>query len=165
MGEEYAASTPFLYFADHEDEEMAKLVAEGRKREFADFGFDGDEIPNPEDPSSFTNSKLNWEEVHQGVHEEMFQWVRSLIHIRRRSNCLNDGDRGHLHVTYSDEKSWLRMDRKLVSVACNLGPDPVQFKFAENYRLVIASSSGATFSPAALTLPSNCFAIVSAEPE
>ena len=50
MGEEFAASTPFLYFADHEDPEMAKLVAEGRKREFADFGFDGDAIPNPEDP-------------------------------------------------------------------------------------------------------------------
>ncbi len=165
MGEEYAASTPFLYFADHEDEAMAKLVAEGRKREFADFGFDGEEIPNPEDPSSFTHSKLNWDEVHQGVHGEMFQWVRSLIHIRRRSNCLNDGDRGHLRVSYSDEKSWLRMDRKLVSVACNLGPDPIQFNFGPDCRLVLASSDGTTFSGTTLTLPSNSFAIVSSEPE
>ncbi len=47
MGEEYAASTPFLYFADHDDPDMAKLVAEGRKREFAAFGFDGDRDPQP----------------------------------------------------------------------------------------------------------------------
>ena len=165
MGEEYAASTPFMYFADHEDEEMAKLVAEGRKREFADFGFDGDEIPNPEDPSSFSSSKLNWDEVHHGVHEEMFQWVRALIHIRRKSNCLNDGDRGHLHVTYSDERRWLRMDRRLVSAACNLGTDPVQFKFAPEYRLVIASTDSSTFNGGTLTLPPNSFAIVSSEPE
>ena len=31
MGEEFAASTPFQYFADHEDEEMRRLVAEGRR--------------------------------------------------------------------------------------------------------------------------------------
>src|SRR5262249_4723853 len=37
MGEEFAASTPFLYFADHEEPEMAKLVSEGRRREFAAF--------------------------------------------------------------------------------------------------------------------------------
>ncbi len=33
MGEEWATSAPFLYFADHEEEEMRQSVAEGRKRE------------------------------------------------------------------------------------------------------------------------------------
>ena len=48
MGEEWATSSPFLYFADHEDKEMRRLVAEGRKKEFAAFGF-GEDIPDPED--------------------------------------------------------------------------------------------------------------------
>src|SRR5258708_24633046 len=47
MGEEWATSAPFLYFADHEDEEMRRLVAEGRKREFAAFNFDGCELAFP----------------------------------------------------------------------------------------------------------------------
>ncbi len=165
MGEEYAASTPFLYFADHDDPEMAKLVAEGRKREFADFGFDEAEIPNPEDPSTFTKSKLNWEEVTQGVHAEMHDYVRALIKIRRSSSSLNDGDRGHLKVSFNEEKRWLRMDRRQVTTLINLGPNPVQCKPLEDQRLLLTSTPGATFSPTCLTLPSNGFAILSAEEE
>ena len=39
QGEEWAASSPFQYFADHEDKAMARLVSEGRKRESAAFGW------------------------------------------------------------------------------------------------------------------------------
>ena len=165
MGEEYAASTPFLYFADHQDEEMAKLVAEGRKREFADFGFDGAEIPNPEDLSTFTNSKLNWDEVTQGVHAEMHDYVKALIRIRRTSLSLSDGDRGHVKVTFDEDKCWLRMDRRLVSVCLNLGPNPVQFRPQPDQRLILTSVCGTTFTPTCLTLPANGLAILSSEDE
>ena len=165
MGEEYAASTPFMYFADHEDEAMAKLVAEGRKSEFAAFGFDGDEVPNPEDLETFTKSKMNWEEVTEGKHAEMLEWVRSLIHLRRHSPSLNDGDRGHLKVTYSEEKRWLRMDRHHVSVLFNLGPDTMQFTMGPEHRMVLASDTSATFAHRCVTVPSESLAILSAEPE
>ena len=46
QGEEWACSSPFQYFADHEPE-MARLVSEGRKKEFAAFGWDPDSIPDP----------------------------------------------------------------------------------------------------------------------
>src|SRR5262249_42030338 len=36
MGQEWAASTPFLYFTDH-DEDLGKIVTEGRRREFRHF--------------------------------------------------------------------------------------------------------------------------------
>ena len=137
MGEEYAASTPFLYFADHEDEAMAKLVSEGRRREFADFGFDADEIPNPEDPTSFTKSKLDWSEVEQGIHAEMHAYVRSLVRIRRRSVCLNDGDRRHMKVTFSDEQRWFRMDRGQVTVIANLGDEAVEATVSPDHRLLL----------------------------
>ena len=166
MGEEYAASTPFLYFADHEDPEMAKLVAEGRKREFADFGFNSDEIPNPEDPEVFTKSKLNWAEVHEGVHEDMFQWVRKLIAVRRNSISLNDGDRGHARITYSDEKRTLQMDRGAVSVLINLGDTIAPFKVNEDRRLLLTLEEAATtVEGERVTLAPNGFAIFSAEGE
>jgi maltooligosyltrehalose trehalohydrolase len=66
MGEEFAASSPFLYFADHEDEEMRRLVSEGRKKDFALFF--GDEVPDPEDTETCARSKLQWQEIGEGAH-------------------------------------------------------------------------------------------------
>ncbi len=165
MGEEYAASTPFLYFADHEDPEMAKLVREGRKKEFAAFGFDGDEIPNPEDPSSFLNSKLNWDELTEGEHAEMHDYVKALIHLRRNSPCLNDGDRGHLRVSFSEEKRWLRMDRRKVTTILNLGAEPAIFPIGKDHRLALASNPAATLADGQVTVPPESTAILSCEPQ
>jgi maltooligosyltrehalose trehalohydrolase len=166
QGEEYAASTPFLYFADHEDPEMAKLVSEGRKKEFAAFGWDETQIPNPEDMDTFTKSKLNWAEADQGLHKDMFEWTSRLIHIRRNSISLNDGDRGHIKVTFDEDNRWLRMDRNLVSVFANLGSGPCLFKVGKEYELLLASIGEYTHvEDGHLTLPPDGFAIVSAEKE
>ena len=137
MGEEFAASTPFLYFANHEDPEMMKRVTEGRKREFAAFGFGGDEIPDPEQISSFQDSKLQWSEVHEGLHAEMLAWTKDLIHLRRSTLALNDGDLGHLKVEFDREQRWLAMQRGPVRVLVNLGGHSVDFaaKPGEQLRL------------------------------
>ena len=66
MGEEFARSTPFLYFADHEDEEMRRLVAEGRKRDFAAFGWDQSQIPDPENPETFERLEAELERGARG---------------------------------------------------------------------------------------------------
>jgi maltooligosyltrehalose trehalohydrolase len=166
QGEEFAASTPFLYFAAHEDEEMAKQVAEGRKREFAAFGWDELQIPNPEEFSTFENSKLKWAESGEGMHADMFEWTSRLIHIRRNSISLNDGDRGHVKVKCNEDARWLRMDRNLVSVFANLGPGPAQFKVGDDYELLLASVPEFThLEDGLVTVPPDGFAIVSAEKE
>jgi len=41
QGEEWGARTPFLYFTDHENAELGRLVAEGRSREFSSFEWQG----------------------------------------------------------------------------------------------------------------------------
>jgi len=48
QGEEWAATSPFQYFANHEDPEMARAVSEGRKHEFEAFGWKPESIPDPE---------------------------------------------------------------------------------------------------------------------
>jgi maltooligosyltrehalose trehalohydrolase len=58
MGEEWGASTPFQYFTCHGDEELGRAVTEGRRREFADFGFDATDVPDPQDAATFERSKL-----------------------------------------------------------------------------------------------------------
>lgn len=67
MGQEWAASTPFLFFSDHHDE-LGRLVSEGRRREFAGFPEFADQkqrarIPDPQAASTFERSKLPWEEA------------------------------------------------------------------------------------------------------
>lgn len=165
QGEEYAASTPFLYFADHEDEEMARAVAAGRKKEFAAFGWDAAQIPNPEDLSTFENSRLNWNEVHTGKHAEMLAWTKSLIQLRRNSHALNDGDLGHLKVSFDEERRWLRMDRGKVSVFANLGSADVEFQVKRGFWLALASNHAATrLEGERLMVPARGFVVLSTEP-
>jgi maltooligosyltrehalose trehalohydrolase len=162
MGEEYAASTPFLYFADHEDPEMAKAVSAGRKKEFADFGFDQAEIPDPEDRSTFENSKLVWDEVHTGSHQEMFQWYKKLIHLRRHSPYLNDGDLDHTSVEADGEHRTLCMRRGLLSVLVNLGELPAEFS-QPDASLLLGSTDFVACAEGLVRLPPRSMAIVSTE--
>jgi maltooligosyltrehalose trehalohydrolase len=165
QGEEYAASTPFLYFADHEDAEMAKAVSEGRKKDFAAFGFADKEVPDPEARETFDRSKLDWGEIDQGGHKEMLQWYRSLIHLRRRSISLNDGDMGHTKIRYSEEKRWLAMDRGGVQVLVNLGHEDANFDLPEGFRVALVSREGLNSNAGAIVLPPNTLMILSEEPE
>jgi maltooligosyltrehalose trehalohydrolase len=165
QGEEFAASTPFLYFADHEDAEMATAVSEGRKKAFAAFGFGELEVPDPEARETFERSKLNWGEIDQGDHVEMLQWFRRLIHLRRTSVSLNDGDMGHMSVQCDEAKRWLVMDRGKVRVACNLGHEAANFDVPEGFRVRLASRDGLGATEGKIQLPSNTLAVLSREPE
>jgi maltooligosyltrehalose trehalohydrolase len=163
QGEEYAASTPFQYFADHDDPEMAKAVSEGRKREFAAFGWNPEQIPDPEKRETFERSKLNWDEVQESEHAEMLAWTRSLIHFRRGSVSLNDGDPGHVNTVFDEEKRWLVMDRGAVKVLWNLGTDPVELKNPEKLTLRLSSHDGITVTDDTVTLPPDSLAVLSGE--
>lgn len=162
QGEEFAASTPFLYFANHEDPEMARLVAEGRKREFAAFGWDEAQLSNPEDYETFQRSQLNWADLNQAKHAEMLDWTKRLIHLRRNSISLNDGDRGHVKVSFSDERHWLRMDRGQVNIFANLGDAPASFEADADQHIVLASDN-ATLAEGMVVVPANSIAILSSE--
>ena len=165
QGEEYAAATPFLYFADHEDPEMARAVSAGRKREFRAFGFAEQEIPDPEVRATFERSRLNWEEVGEGGHAEMLDWYRRLIHLRRRSAALNDGDLGHTSVRFDEEKRWLAMDRGEVRVVLNLGEGPASFEVPEGFRVTLASQDGMSIVAGKISLPPDTLAVLSSEGE
>ena len=165
QGEEFAASTPFLYFADHEDPEMAKMVSEGRKKEFSAFGYGESEVADPEDVETFKRSKLDWRESETGNHAEMHAWVRKLIWLRRHSQSLNDGDKGHVGVQSDEKKKWLVMDRGLVRVICNLGGEDASFEVPEGYELAACSMDGIKAAGGMVTMPPDGFAVLSGERE
>jgi maltooligosyltrehalose trehalohydrolase len=165
QGDEFAASTPFLYFADHEDPEMARAVSAGRRREFAAFGFAEQEIPDPKARETFERSRLNWDEVHEGAHSEMLDWYRQLIHLRRKSPSLNDGDIAHVSVAFDEAKRWLLMDRGNARVLLNLGPEAAGFDVPEGMGIALASRHGLTALDSRISLPPDTLAVLSREAE
>jgi maltooligosyltrehalose trehalohydrolase len=91
QGEEWGATSPFLYFTDHEDPDLGRAVREGRRREFAGFGWAPDDIPDPQDPETFARSKLDWSEIDDPLHADVLEWHRALIRLRREIPAISDG--------------------------------------------------------------------------
>ena len=125
MGEEWASSSPFQFFSSHPEPELARATAEGRKREFAEHGWDADEIPDPQDPATFLRSKLDWDEVGTGDHARLLAFYRNLIALRRDESDLADPWLDHLGVDYDEDRRWFVMHRGALSIVCNLGEQPV----------------------------------------
>jgi maltooligosyltrehalose trehalohydrolase len=88
MGEEFAASTPFLFFCDFEGE-LADAVRQGRRAEFQRFAAFTDEaararIPDPNAQATFARSKLRWSERETSPHRERLALVQNLLALRHR---------------------------------------------------------------------------------
>lgn len=160
MGEEFAASTPFLYFADHEEDEMRRRVAEGRKRDFKAFGWEEAAVPDPESPETYERSKLDWAEMHRGKHAEMLAWVKELIHLRRTTADLNDGDLGHLHVEGREEDKLLTMRRGSIRVLANLGQTLWTTDLRERESLRLASRDEVRPAEGKIGMPAMSFAVL-----
>ncbi|WP_128546350.1 malto-oligosyltrehalose trehalohydrolase [Larkinella soli] len=87
MGEEYADESPFFYFVSHSEEALIEAVREGRKAEFAAFGF-SEPPPDAFDPATFERSKLQWEKRTEGKHALIRQWHKTLLQLRRTEPAL-----------------------------------------------------------------------------
>ena len=126
MGEEWGSSSPFQFFSSHLEPELARATAEGRKREFAEHGWDADEIPDPQDPQTFQRSKLNWAEVSTGDHGRLRHIYQQLIALRTNEPDMADAWLDHLRVDFDEDQRWVVMRRGALSIACNLGTDTVE---------------------------------------
>jgi maltooligosyltrehalose trehalohydrolase len=87
MGQEWAASSPFLYFTDHEPA-LGRLVTEGRRHEFAAFNAFSDpvtraHIPDPQASATFERSRLDWTERQHEPHASTLRLYRRLLELRR----------------------------------------------------------------------------------
>jgi maltooligosyltrehalose trehalohydrolase len=89
MGEEYGEETPFYFFSDYRQPETTAGLIEGRKQQFALFGFDG-EVRDPQDEHLFLESKLQWARRKEGKHAALLRWHRDLIRLRRAHPLLRD---------------------------------------------------------------------------
>ncbi|GAA2449866.1 malto-oligosyltrehalose trehalohydrolase [Streptomyces macrosporus] len=122
MGEEWGARTPWQYFTDHPDPELAEAVRQGRRREFAAHGWAAEDVPDPQDPATRLRSCLDWDEPRREPHAALLAWHRALIALRRAhvSPLVRLSD---VHVDFDEERRWLYLRHGGLHIAVHLAAE------------------------------------------
>ncbi|TQJ56436.1 malto-oligosyltrehalose trehalohydrolase [Streptomyces sp. NBC_00080] len=139
MGEEWAAGTPWQYFTDHTDPELAEAVRRGRRREFAAHGWAEEDVPDPQDPATRERSCLDWSEPEREPHARVLAWYRELIALRHATADLTDPDLADIKVAYDAQARWLAFRRGDVRVAVNLGKEAAAIPLGPRPARVLAT--------------------------
>ncbi len=161
QGEEWAASSPFLYFTAHEDPALAAAVSEGRRREFAAFGWPADAVPDPQAVETFERSRLRWQELDREPHREMLEWYRALIELRRTHGAiLRDGGFQDVDTAVDEERRTLLIRRSDIVIAANLGHAYATFDVPPTMRLLLASDEQVSLDWDRVVLPASTLAIL-----
>lgn len=98
MGEEWGATTPFQYFSDHEEPELAEAISRGRAREFGGHGwaelYGADVVvPDPQARETFEASRLDWAEPGSDGGRRLLDLYRALVRLRHTEPAIASGDR------------------------------------------------------------------------
>ncbi|HEX4320183.1 MAG TPA: malto-oligosyltrehalose trehalohydrolase [Acidobacteriaceae bacterium] len=157
QGEEFAASSPFLYFADHDDPELARAVSEGRRKEHAQ-GRPWESIPDPEAQRTFEISRLRWQDVNEPAHAEMLEWYRSLIQLRKSQPSLLDGNLESQQVDFDETQLWLTLQRGQMRMFYNFSEDQITLPLTGHNTLMLASGTDVSINDGAIVLPGLAFA-------
>lgn len=156
MGQEWAASTPWQYFTDHRDQQLARAVREGREREFADHGWQEfyphrPEPPDPQDPHTMAGSVLDHGEAQYGRHRRVREFYRHLLRLRAEHRQLRSGDGRATRARYAEDGSWFVLSRDSIHLllTCTAGHRRITVPLpgAEQHRRLLSWSSTATLGP------------------
>jgi len=163
MGEEWGASSPFQFFSSFEDPGLDDAVREGRRREFAAFGWKPEDVPDPQDPATFQRSKLDWQEIDKPAHHDLLTWHKQLIALRQYTPALSDGRKQQVRCDFDEDKRWLRLQRGDIVTAVNFGAQTNTLELPRQGRLLLDSTAGIDCSGQAVLLPPTSVAIVHLE--
>jgi maltooligosyltrehalose trehalohydrolase len=129
MGQEFGATTPFNYFADHEVD-LAKLVREGRWGFIRNFprvktwGEKG-ELADPSLRDTFEQSKLDWDECQRNA--PILELHRDLLRLRREDPIFSQQDWSMIDGAVIGPEAfllrWMPADENDRLLCVNLGRD------------------------------------------
>ena len=115
-------------------------------------------MPDPQDPATFERSRLRWDEIEMPAHQEMLEWYRSLLALRRRLT----NEQAELEVDEHASRISVAGDRIVARV--NLGQTDWVLELGERDRLLMRSEPSIRQEGARLCLPPWSVAIVETEP-
>ncbi len=166
QGEEWGASTPFQYFTSFADQGLGRAVSEGRRREFAAFSWDPEDIPDPQDSRTFQRSRLDWAEPERQPHAGLLDWHRRLIRLRKETPELTSGRLEIVQVAFDETDQWLSVTRHPVVVACNLAghAQAVPIPHGQPPQVLLASTPDIGFKDQGILLPPDTVAVLRLSP-
>ncbi len=159
-GEEFGASTPFQYFTHHHDKELARAVSEGRRGEFAAFGWNPEDVPDPQDFETLQRSKLAWDEITSPPHDEILAWYKTLIQLRKSNTQLTDGNLEAVEVRLDEGARWFVVKRGEFEIVCNIASEPQAIAVERTTGNVICSAPHYQIRPGFIELPPDSVAIL-----
>jgi maltooligosyltrehalose trehalohydrolase len=145
MGEEWAASTPWPFFADPDDPDLAEAIRTGRRREFAEFGWAPEDVPDPVDPATFASAVLRWDELTEGEHATALAFYRRLLALLATSPDLGAGGFAVEAEGHDDGTVVLRRGRVLV--VAHLRAAPAEHEVGEGWSVLAATPSATLVGP------------------
>jgi malto-oligosyltrehalose synthase/malto-oligosyltrehalose trehalohydrolase len=160
MGQEWGAVTPFPYFADHEDPGLREAVKSGRLVEFASMGWPIDQVPDPQDRTTFTSAKLHWEDVETDNHAVMLDVYRKLIALRRQYSELTNPVLARTRCEFDATSGWFLLRRGGLAVVVNFADRAVSVNLGGPHLLRWATPSGAQVDGNLITLPAHAGALL-----
>jgi maltooligosyltrehalose trehalohydrolase len=140
MGEEWGADTPWQYFTDHHDPDLARAVREGRRQEFAAHGWDAAQVPDPQDEQTFLRSKLDWSQPAGEPHRALLGWYAELIALRRVRPELTDPRLEETTASWDEDARWLVLRRGELVIVASLGDVPLRVPLPLAPASVLAAS-------------------------
>jgi maltooligosyltrehalose trehalohydrolase len=145
QGEEWAASSPFCYFADLSTEEIRRALREGRREEFSFYINDSDSIPDPCDETTWRQSQLKWQERESEPHRDMLEWYRALIQLRTQNADFATSQSLGENIEYTENPGWMTLRRGKFRVIYNFSHDSALITCCDSDQLkpVLSSNSAA----------------------
>ena len=150
MGQEFHASSPFLYFADHQEEPLRSQVRAGRAEFLAQFpGTPSpdalDALDDPAAEATFERSKLDWSECDD--HNPALRLHRDLLALRREDPVIRGQGRHGFDGAVLGERAfvlrWFHATEGDRILVVNLGDDIRERSLPEP---LVAPPRGCTWS-------------------
>ncbi|MEO5679806.1 MAG: malto-oligosyltrehalose trehalohydrolase [Acidimicrobiales bacterium] len=146
MGEEWAASTPWPFFANPQDAELAEAIRTGRRREFVEFGWAPEDIPDPVATATFESAVLRWTEVAEGGHATTRAFYRRLLELLATHPDLGAGAPDDTEAQASAAGT-VALRRGRVLVVAHLRPDPAEHEVGPDWTVLAATPSATLDGP------------------
>ncbi|WP_431869534.1 malto-oligosyltrehalose trehalohydrolase [Nocardiopsis eucommiae] len=160
MGEEWAATTPWPFFASFTDPALVDGVRRGRRREFAALGWAEEDVPDPMDPATRDSAVLDWSEADRGPHAQVRDTYRALIALRRAEPELADPRLDRFTVDASEDGRTLTLVRGTLRLVCNLGADEAKVELAAEPSEVLWESGRPRVAGSTVAVPGESFVIL-----
>jgi maltooligosyltrehalose trehalohydrolase len=160
MGEEWGARTPFQFFSFMPDTELQEAVRRGRRAEFAEHGWDEEDVPDPNDEQTFRRSQLDWSEPDTEPHATLLRLYRELIALRRCHPELSDPRLDTVTVEVNEQARTLVLHRGALRVVVNLGAQPATVALDSQPTQILLTSGEVTTASHAVRLIGESFAVV-----